>query len=142
MKSSVTIDDLPLEVRQRLRAQMAAENPARKGKREVNPGHMKYNPSIVATYFRDCGLPEPEFEHQFHPVRKWRLDVAWPEPYKVALEVQGGIFVQGRHSRGAAMLNEWVKLNALAVMGWRVLFCQPKDLCMSETVEIIRQALN
>ena len=101
---------------------------------------MKYNKQIVSQTFKTCGLPKPVFEYRFHPVRKWRIDVAFPDS-KVALEVQGGIFIQGRHSRGAAMLKEWEKLNALAGMGWRVLYCQPKDLLMSETIESLREAL-
>ena len=64
MKHPVTLDDLPLEVRQRLRAQLAAKHLVRKGRRKVNPAHMKYRPEIVSAYFRDCGLPEPEFEYQ------------------------------------------------------------------------------
>lgn len=101
---------------------------------------MKYHPEIVAEYFAQCGVAEPVFEHRFHDVRKWRFDVAWPES-KVALEVQGGIFVQGRHSRGAALLKEWEKLNTAACLGWRILYCQPKDLLTKQTVEIIKTAL-
>jgi hypothetical protein len=46
----------------------------------------------------------------------------------VALEIQGGIYIQGRHSRGAALEKEHEKLNALAAQGWRVLFTSPKHL--------------
>ena len=102
---------------------------------------MKYNPNIVAAYFREIGLPRPVFEYCFHPTRKWRLDIAWPEE-RVVLEVQGGIFIQGRHSRGAALLKEWEKLNTLAGMGWRVLYCQPKDVCTGAMVEVIAQTLS
>jgi very-short-patch-repair endonuclease len=101
---------------------------------------MKYNHDIVASYFRQCGLPEPVFEWRFHPTRKWRLDLAFIDQ-RVCLEVQGGIFIQGRHSRGAAMLKEWEKLNTLATMGWRVLYCQPKDVCTTEIIELIRMCL-
>ena len=101
---------------------------------------MKYNQDIVSAYFKQCGLPAPVFELRFHSVRRWRFDLAFPDQ-KVALEVQGGIFTGGRHNRGAAMLKEWVKLNTAAAMGWRLLYCQPKDLCMSQTVDIIREAL-
>lgn len=101
---------------------------------------MKYNPYIVALYFRQCRLPPPNFEWRFHPTRKWSLDIAWPEQ-RLCLEVQGGIFIQGRHSRGAAMLKEWEKLNTLATMGWRVLYCQPNDVCTNETVEMIESCL-
>lgn len=101
---------------------------------------MRYSPHIVAAYFRECGLPEPVFEYRFHPTRKWRLDLAFL-PQRLAVEVQGGIFIRGRHNNGAAMLKEWEKLNTLACMGWRVLYCQPRDLCTGDTVEMIRAAL-
>lgn len=38
-------------------------------------------------------------EHRFHPVRKWRFDAAFPVR-KIAVEIDGGVFVQGRHMRG------------------------------------------
>ena len=102
---------------------------------------MKYKPEIVKAYFREHGIPQPVFEHRFHPVRKWRLDLAWPDQ-KLCVEVQGGIFIQGRHSRGAAMLKEWDKLNTLAIMGWRVLYCQPNDLCMEAMAAVIKAAMH
>jgi len=97
---------------------------------------MKYNPSIVAAYFETMGIPDPCFEYRFHETRKWRFDLAWPD-YKLALEVQGGIFTRGRHVRGAAVLKEWEKLNTAAAMGWRVMYCQPQDLCMHETAAML-----
>ena len=101
---------------------------------------MKYNPKIVTAYLEERGIPAPVYELKFHPVRRWRFDLAWPDQ-KVALEVQGGNFSNGRHTRGAALLKEWEKLNTAACMGWRVLFCQPSDLCMRETSDIIQEAL-
>ena len=101
---------------------------------------MKYNPKVVEAYLKACGIQAPEFELRFHPVRRWRFDLSWPEQ-KVALEVQGGIFVNGRHSRGAAMLKEWEKLNTAAEMGWRVVFCQPSDLCKAQTTDMIKRVL-
>ena len=101
---------------------------------------MKYNPKVVTAYFEEFGIPGPVYEHKFHPTRKWRFDLAWPE-HKLALEVQGGIHVRGRHTRGAALLKEWEKLNTAAAMGWRVMFCQPEDLCWNETAEMIKEAL-
>lgn len=86
------------------------------------------------------GLPAPEAEHRFAAPRRWRFDWAWPAQ-KVALEVQGGLFVQGRHARGAALLKEHEKLNEAAALGWRVLFTTPKDLETCPTLDALRRAL-
>ena len=102
---------------------------------------MKYDPKIVTEWFKENGIPEPTYEYKFHSVRRWKMDIAWPEQ-KVFLEVQGGIFVNGRHSRGAAMLKEWDKVNAASCMGWRILYCQPKDVCTIDMVDVIKTALN
>lgn len=39
---------------------------------------------------------------------------------KVGIEIQGALFTGGRHVRGAALLKEYEKLNALSAAGWRV----------------------
>jgi hypothetical protein len=101
---------------------------------------MKYDQKIVTAYLLEQGIPAPVYEYKFHPVRRWRFDLCWL-PQRLALEVQGGIFVRGRHSRGAALLKEWDKLNTAAGMGWRLLYCQPRDLCTDAAAEYIRNAL-
>lgn len=103
---------------------------------------MKYNPSVVISFFRSCGLPTPTLEHVFHPTRKWRFDFAWPNQINpVALEVNGGIWIAGGHSRGAAMKKDWEKWNHAAALGWRMLFCEPKDLCTQEMAQLIKESL-
>ena len=99
---------------------------------------MKYDSRIVVAWFAEHGLTAvPEL--QFAPPRKWRFDFAFND--QVALEVQGGLFTGGRHSRGPALLKEHEKLNAAAVLGWRVLYCIPQNLCMQETVDMVKEAL-
>lgn len=66
-------------------------------------------------------------EYRFHPVRKWRFDHAIPE-LALAVEVDGGCFVSGRHSRGASQIADHEKLNAAALLGWRVLHVTPRQL--------------
>lgn len=73
---------------------------------------------------RDAGLPEPIPEYVFHPTRKWRFDYAIPQ-WKVAVEIEGGIWTQGRHTRGQGFLDDLTKYNAAACMGWRVLRYPP-----------------
>ena len=52
--------------------------------------------------------------------KDWRFDFSWPE-YKLAVEIEGGVFVRGRHSRGAGFTKDCVKYNSAALKGWRVL---------------------
>lgn len=65
-------------------------------------------------------LPEPEREYRFHPQRRWRLDFAWPEP-KIAMEVEGATWQQGRHTRGSGFAADCEKYNEAALHGWTIL---------------------
>jgi very-short-patch-repair endonuclease len=53
-------------------------------------------------------------------VRRWRFDFAWPDR-KVALEVEGGVWISGRHTRAAGYINDTEKYNEAVLLGWRVL---------------------
>jgi very-short-patch-repair endonuclease len=66
------------------------------------------------------GLPAPVQEFRFHPTRKWRFDLAWPDQ-KVACEIEGGVFVSGRHVRGVGFLNDCEKYAEAAILGWRII---------------------
>ncbi|MCC6271105.1 MAG: hypothetical protein IT190_07495, partial [Microbacteriaceae bacterium] len=47
---------------------------------------------------------------------------------KLIVEIDGGLFVQGRHSRGAGQLKDMEKLNAAALLGYRVLRYAPSQI--------------
>lgn len=66
--------------------------------------------------------PDPETEVRFHPVRRWRLDYAWPE-LKLGVEIQGGTFMRSKsgHTSGAGLHQDHEKLNTAAAMGWIVI---------------------
>jgi len=64
-------------------------------------------------------------EYRFTPDRRWRFDFAWPD-LKVALEVEGGAFINGRHNRGAAFEADCEKYNVATALGWRVLRVTPR----------------
>lgn len=65
-------------------------------------------------------LPVPVEQYQFHPVRKWRFDFAWPA-LMVACEVEGGTWSNGAHVRGRHFESDCEKGNEAACMGWLVL---------------------
>jgi len=64
-------------------------------------------------------FPEYSAEYRFHPVRKWRFDFAWPK-LKIAVEIDGGTWASGRHTRGGGYEKDCEKLNAAALLGWFV----------------------
>lgn len=62
------------------------------------------------------GAPRPVREYRFHPVRKWRFDMAWPA-VKLAVEIDG----RGRHQTVVGVRRDTEKINEAIKLGWRVL---------------------
>lgn len=58
-------------------------------------------------------------EHLFCE-RKWRFDFAWPN-YRLAVEIEGGVWTGGRHTRGKGFSEDCVKYNTATSLGWKVL---------------------
>jgi len=73
-----------------------------------------------AIQIRAAKLPASEREYRFHPLRKFRVDFAWPE-LKIAIEIDGATFTQGRHIRGMGYRNDCIKANLLSCSGWSLL---------------------
>ena len=65
-------------------------------------------------------LPTPVREHRFHPTRRWRFDFAWPDR-KLAVEVEGAMWTNGRHTRPEGFQSDLEKYNEATMAGWRVL---------------------
>jgi very-short-patch-repair endonuclease len=100
----------------------------------------KYNPKIVCAYFKECGLPPPEMEYQFNGDRKFRFDFSWPL-YMVALEVEGGVFIRGAHGSISGIKRDMEKYNLAASMGWLVIRVTPDQVCMQDTVNLIKMTI-
>lgn len=100
---------------------------------------MKYKPEIVAAWFKEHGLVATP-EYRFAPPRKWRFDFAFLK-HMVALEVEGGVWTGGRHTRGSGFVKDMEKYNTAAQLGWRVLRVVPQDVCTVETIEMIHKAI-
>ena len=76
-----------------------------------------------ATYWRilkPIAAPDPVREHRFAPPRRWRFDFAWPAP-KVAVELHGGTWSGGRHTRGQGFADDREKINTAQLDGWTVI---------------------
>ena len=97
-------------------------------------------PAVAIAFFLSCGIPAPVAEHRFDADRRWRFDYAWPEQ-KVALEVEGGVWTQGRHIRPVGFIRDLEKYSEAAAQGWRLVRCQPRELMTARVVSWIKRAL-
>ena len=79
-------------------------------------------------------------EYKFHPTRKWRFDYANLEK-KIAIEVEGGIWTKGRHTRGKGYIGDMEKYNNAVLLGWKVLRFTPEQMKHTETYNMINQLL-
>jgi hypothetical protein len=70
--------------------------------------------------WRILGGPELEREHKFHPARKWRFDFCHLRT-KTAIELEGGVWSGGRHTRGGGFTADIEKYNAATLQGYVVL---------------------
>lgn len=114
--------------------------------------------TIFPHYCKSQGIPVPVAEYRFGAeasggsgkglrerldksgLKDWRFDYAIVE-HMVALEVEGGVFSGGRHTRPTGFLGDMAKYNAAAAMGWLVIRCTPKTLCTLETINYIKSAI-
>lgn len=79
---------------------------------------------LLAWQMKTAEIPAPVREHRFHETRKFRFDFAWPDR-KLAVEVEGGIYGRGRHTRPRGFTNDCTKYNLAAAAGWTVLRFTP-----------------
>jgi len=79
-----------------------------------------FHPAIC----KEFEITIPENEYKFDPNRKWKMDYAWPI-VKLFVEIEGGVWTKGRHTRGSGFIKDMEKYNRAAEMGWRLLRYQP-----------------
>jgi very-short-patch-repair endonuclease len=82
------------------------------------------------------GWGKVETEFKFNPTRKWRADFAIPS-VKLLIEIEGGFWIAGRHSRGGGGEADMDKYNTAAIMGYAVLRFTPKQANNLSAMETI-----
>ncbi|BDR13156.1 endonuclease domain-containing protein [Vibrio sp. STUT-A11] len=87
------------------------------------------------------GLELPEKEYRFHETRRWRFDFAYPEQ-QLAVEVEGGTWAGGRHTRGSGYEKDCEKYNEAALRGWSVLRFTGSMIKSGKAVETLKEALS
>jgi hypothetical protein len=88
---------------------------------------------LLEIHLHELGFSfQPEFK--FHPDRAWRFDymITCPSPDGIspnfALEIEGGIFTQGRHLRAGGYLKDMEKYREAAMLGWKVFRFSPQEI--------------
>ena len=87
------------------------------------------------------GLPYPETEFHFHPTRKWRADFAWPQQ-RILVEVEGGSWVRGRHSRAYGFEADCNKYNAAVELGWKLYRFTGSMIKSGEAIKLLERNIH
>lgn len=91
-----------------------SKRPKVKGEKVQSEGEVK-----LATALKALKI-DFEQEFKFHPERKWKADFHLVGK-KILVEVEGGIWSGGRHTRGKGYLGDMEKYNAATMMGYQVI---------------------
>ena len=59
-------------------------------------------------------------EYKFHTQRRWRIDYCFVEQ-KLAIEIEGGIWIKGRHTRASGFMKDIEKYNEIILAGYDLL---------------------
>lgn len=80
-----------------------------------------------------------EREYRFHPVRRWRFDFLIDDV--IAVEIEGGTWINGAHNRGKHYESDCQKYNEAALMGYKVLRFTTDMVKSGQAIDTIRRAL-
>lgn len=97
--------------------------------------------NLLAFQIQGEKLKTPTREFRFHPERRWRFDFAFPDD-KLAVEVEGGIWANGRHNRGSGFEGDCAKYNEAMLAGWRVIRVTSNMVKDLRALNYIKRALH
>ena len=112
----------------------------------------------LALQIRAMKLPEPEPEYRFAAMatggtgkgtrnrlkeaglKNWRFDLAWPD-LMLAVEIEGGAWIRGRHNRGTGFLEDLKKYGAAQRLGWTIYRTAGELITSGEALKTIEQLI-
>lgn len=80
-------------------------------------------------------------EHRVVPTRRFRFDVAFPDAL-LAVEIQGGTWINGGHSRGKGIERDCEKAAEAMILGWRVLHVTTDQVRTGQALQWIQKLLD
>lgn len=97
--------------------------------------------SALLLQLRAAGLTTGMVQ-EFRPFAdtRHRFDFAWPhQDPRVCVEVEGGVYSGGRHTRGAGFTADAAKYNRAATQGWYVLRVTAEHIKSGQALAWIQQ---
>lgn len=94
----------------------------------------------LVTQCRLVRLSMPDREVRLFPPRRWKYDLVWPEA-RLIVEVEGGHWIMGRHTRGAGFDADCEKYATAMLAGYRLLRVTRTHITSGQAVTWIEQAL-
>ena len=81
-------------------------------------------------------------EFRFHPVRLWRADYRITNVLKngqmILIEIEGGLFISGRHNRAVGYQKDLDKYNHAVKLGYGVLRFSTQDVLRGRAKEFLK----
>jgi very-short-patch-repair endonuclease len=104
----------------------------------LGPGWVREHRFAAEHVGREAGL---RARLALHGLRDWRFDYAHPAR-RIAVEIEGGGWSGGRHTRGAGFEEDLKKYAAAARLGWQVLRFSPAMMQSGEALATVHEVLH
>lgn len=96
---------------------------------------------ILANRLQIAGLTGYVREYPFAPPRRFRADFAFVDA-RLLIEVEGGIYTAGRHTRGSGFEMDCEKGNLAVLLGYRTLRFTKSMIESGDAINIISLTLS
>lgn len=95
---------------------------------------------LLAGQLRMVGICGWVREYKFLPDRRFRMDFAFPN-FRLGIDIQGGTYVYGRHSRPGGYHSDCEKANLAIEAGWRLFHFDSEMVKSGYALRTIERAL-
>ena len=98
----------------------------------MNAPKLTRSEALFLQHLRAYDFPEPELQHRFDTVRRWKFDFAWPATW-LAVEIDGQV-----HAIRGKRQADTEKANEAMLRGWRVLRFTSEQVISAQAIDTMR----